>query len=124
MRMSNIYQPLLIRSLVELDGAATLRQLTVSFVVQDGSQLLYYEDRLKKMPLPVLRKHGIVDWHGKLVTLNVDQLSYEEKASPQGFARAEDPGVPRAQGASHLGLPAVRGRPGAGQHALRGAAAG
>lgn len=79
MHMSHIYQPLLIRSLVESGGTATLRQLAVSFV-QDESQLLYYEDRLKKMPLPVLKRHGIVDWHGKLVTLNVDELSYKEKA--------------------------------------------
>jgi len=80
MRMSHIYQPLLIRSLVESDGTATLRQLAVSFVVQDESQLLYYEDRLKKMPLPVLKRHGILDWQGKLVTLNVDRLTYKEKA--------------------------------------------
>ena len=80
MRMSHIYQPLLIRSLVESDGTATLRQLAVSFVIQDESQLLYYEDRLKKMPLPVLKRHGILNWKGKIVTLNVNRLTYKEKA--------------------------------------------
>jgi hypothetical protein len=35
MRMSHIYQPLLIRTLVDAGGAATLRQLAHAFVAQD-----------------------------------------------------------------------------------------
>lgn len=80
MRMSHIYQPLLIRTLVDSDGTATLRQLATAFVVQDESQLLYYEERLRRMPLPVLKRHEVVDWHGKMVSLNVDKLSFKEKA--------------------------------------------
>src|SRR5690349_17743468 len=60
MRMSHVYQPLLIRALVRAGGSATLRQLATALLVEDESQLLYYEDRIKKMPLPVLRKHGVV----------------------------------------------------------------
>jgi len=51
MRMSQIYQPLLIRALVDAGGAATLRQLAQAFLVQDESQLLFYEKRIKDMPL-------------------------------------------------------------------------
>ena len=39
MRMSHIYQPLLIRALVEAGGTATLRQLAHAFLAQDESQL-------------------------------------------------------------------------------------
>jgi hypothetical protein len=40
MRMSHVYQPLLIKSLVEAGGTATLRQLANAFLTQDESQLL------------------------------------------------------------------------------------
>lgn len=80
MKMSHIYQPLLIRSLVESDGTATLRQLAMSFVVQDEGQLLFYERRIKEMPIRVLNNHGVVSRHGKLVALNVDRLTYRQKA--------------------------------------------
>ncbi len=39
MSMSHIYQPLLIKSLVDADGTATLRQLSHNFLAQDESQL-------------------------------------------------------------------------------------
>ena len=57
MRMSHIYQPLLIKSLIECDGMATLRHLAHSFLSQAESQLLYYEDRIKNMPVSDL--HGV-----------------------------------------------------------------
>ena len=41
MTMSHVYQPVLIRSLVDAGGKATLRQLAQAFLVQDESQLLY-----------------------------------------------------------------------------------
>jgi hypothetical protein len=60
MKMSHIYQPLLIRSLIDLGGSATLRQLAQNFLLQNESQLLYYENRVKDLPLEVLYKRGIV----------------------------------------------------------------
>lgn len=35
---------------------------------------------LKKMPLPVLRRHGIVDRNGDLIELNTGPLTYQERA--------------------------------------------
>jgi diadenosine tetraphosphate (Ap4A) HIT family hydrolase len=75
MTMSHVYQPVLIRSLVDAGGKATLRQLA-----QDESQLLYYEDRIKKMPFPVLRKHGVVERDGDLVSLTTKGLTLQQKA--------------------------------------------
>jgi ATP adenylyltransferase len=60
MSMSHVYQPLLIRALVDTGGMATLRQLAQVFLAQDESQLLYYEKRIKEMPLKVLKGHGVI----------------------------------------------------------------
>ena len=40
MRMSHIYQPLRIKSLIEAGGSATVRQLAQQFLLKDESQLL------------------------------------------------------------------------------------
>jgi diadenosine tetraphosphate (Ap4A) HIT family hydrolase len=80
MSMSHIYQPLLIRALVDAGGAATLRQLAQDFLSQDESQLLFYEDRIKKMPLKVLARHGVLKSEGQLVTLDLPHLTLEQRA--------------------------------------------
>ena len=80
MRMSHIYQPLLIKILVESGGSATVRQLALSFLGYDESQIRYYENTLKKMPIRVLSSHGIVKKDGDLVSLEIDKLSFEQKA--------------------------------------------
>ena len=80
MSMSHIYQPLLIKTLVDSGGSATLRQLAHAFLSQDESQLIYYEDRIKQMPLKILRKHGIVSKTSDLVTLSTEKLTLEQKA--------------------------------------------
>jgi hypothetical protein len=79
MRMSHIYQPLLIRLLVESGGQATLRQLAKEFSAFDEAQILMYESRLKKMPVSVLKRHEVVTKNGNLITLNVNELSLEER---------------------------------------------
>jgi ATP adenylyltransferase len=80
MRLSHIYQPLLIRSLVDAGGSATLRQLAGAFLAQDESQLRYYEKRIKEMPLKVLSKHGVVEKDRDLVSLTTKNLTLQEKA--------------------------------------------
>jgi len=80
MSMSHIYQPLLIKSLVEAGGSATIRQLSFNFLSQDESQLRYYEKKIKDMPLRVLRKRGVLEKDGELVSLNAKNLTFEQKA--------------------------------------------
>ena len=80
MKLSHIYQPLLIRTLVDAGGSATIRQLANVFITQDESQILYYEKRLKEMPIKVLKKHGIITKDDDLVKLNVEKLSLQQKA--------------------------------------------
>lgn len=80
MRLSHIYQPLLIRALVDAGGSATLRQLAQVFVCQDESQLRYYQDRIKKMPVSVLKRHDIIEAEGDLIKLKVSSLALEDQA--------------------------------------------
>ena len=80
MSMSHVYQPLLVRALVDAGGVATVRQLAQVFLVQDESQLLYYEKRIKEMPLKVLKRHEVITSDGQLVSLTAKQLTLQQKA--------------------------------------------
>ena len=80
MTMSHIYQPLLIKSLVDAGGSATLRQLANAFLSEDESQLIYYENKIKQMPLRILLKHQVLKKEGDLVSLTLPRLTYEQKA--------------------------------------------
>lgn len=81
MRMSHVYQPLLIRSLLDSGNIATVRQLALELLAEDEGQIRTYEKRIKVMPLPVLRRHGIVSSEKDgVVRLNVGKLSFEDRA--------------------------------------------
>jgi ATP adenylyltransferase len=54
--MSHIYQPVLIKTLLDNGSFCTKRQLALALLVQDESQIEYYEKRLRDMPPPVLKK--------------------------------------------------------------------
>jgi diadenosine tetraphosphate (Ap4A) HIT family hydrolase/5-methylcytosine-specific restriction endonuclease McrA len=80
MSMSHVYQPVLIKALIESGGSATVRQLAQRFLAEDESQILYYEKRIKEMPVRVLRKHGIISVEGGLVSLRTPQLSLQQRS--------------------------------------------
>ena len=80
MSMSHVYQPALIRALITTGGTATLRQLAQAFLAEDESQLIYYEKRIKEMPVKVLRKHGVINVEGPLVSLALPPLTLEQRA--------------------------------------------
>jgi hypothetical protein len=83
MRMSHVYQPLLIRLLLEAGGTATVRQLARGLAASDEAQVAYYETRIKQMPLPVLKRHGVVEKNGDLVSLKLKPLSFEQSVTLQ-----------------------------------------
>ncbi len=87
--MSHVYQPMVIRELINSGGRATIRQLALSLLSQDESQIKYYEDRVRKMPVSVLKKHGIVTLDGDLVTLNTEKLSFQERSEIRGMCEAK-----------------------------------
>src|SRR3989339_562828 len=80
MKLSHLYQPLLIKELVENGGKATIRQLAVSFLKNDESQIQYFEKRLKDMPIKILSKHGIIERKDDLIELKTGKLSFQELA--------------------------------------------
>jgi len=81
MRMSHIYQSVMIRELLAHGGAANIRDIPAAFLARDESQLEYYEQITKDMPGKVLAKHGIVKREGDLYRLTADpsQLSSDER---------------------------------------------
>jgi ATP adenylyltransferase len=83
MRMSHIYQPLMLRVLIENGGRAPLRRIAAAFLAKDESQLEYYEAITKAMPAKVLSNHGLVARDGDGYRLRVDAsaLSSEERAA-------------------------------------------
>lgn len=80
MSMSHVYQPVLIKALIDSGGTSTVRQLAQKFLAEDESQLLYYEKRIKEMPVKVLRKHGVINASDGLVSLTTPQLTVEQRA--------------------------------------------
>jgi len=60
MRMSHIYQPVMIKELLRINGPVTAYNIAKRFVEFDGSQIEYYEQITNKMPGLVLRRHGVV----------------------------------------------------------------
>ena len=80
MLISHIYQPLLIRNLVDSGGQATVRQLALSFLSYDESQIMYYERILKSMPVKVLMKHGVITKDKDIISLNTGKLNLQQRA--------------------------------------------
>jgi ATP adenylyltransferase len=60
MRMSHVYQPVMLLALLHGGGAASTRDIARSILAHDESQAEYYEDVTKNMVGRVLRNHGIV----------------------------------------------------------------
>jgi diadenosine tetraphosphate (Ap4A) HIT family hydrolase len=81
MRMSHIYQPVMIRELLKCNGKASIRKIAGAFLARDESQLEYYEQITKNMPGKILTKHGIVSRDGNEYRLTTDPslLSSEER---------------------------------------------
>src|SRR5215813_971648 len=81
MRMSHIYQPVMIRELLKSGGKASIRNIAAAFLARDESQLEYYEQITKNMPGKVLAKHGIVERDGQDYRLKADLslLSSQER---------------------------------------------
>ncbi len=79
MKMSHIYQPLLIKTLVESGGVATVTQIARVFSAADENQVRFYEARIKQMPLKVLKRHKIVTVNKGVVSLDISKLSFTER---------------------------------------------
>jgi len=64
MRMSHIYQPVMLVTLLRGGGSATVDEIARAFVAEDRSQVEYYSEIVKAMPGRVLSNHGLVEKAG------------------------------------------------------------
>lgn len=69
MRMSHIYQPVMLIELLESSGTATTTDIAKAILSYDQSQIEYYEKITTQMPGRVLRSHGVVTKEKKLYEL-------------------------------------------------------
>lgn len=69
MQMSHIYQPVMIKTLLEKNGTATQTEIAKSILQYDFSQIEYYENVVKNMVGRVLSRHKIVSKEKKIYTL-------------------------------------------------------
>lgn len=79
MRMSHVYQPVMIMTLLRAGGKSSTMEIARSILTHDQSQLEYYEDVTKNMVGRVLRRHGIVEKEGGSYSL----VGYEELGDEQ-----------------------------------------
>lgn len=82
MRMSHVYQPLMIRELLSVGGRASTRQIAADILARDESQIEYYEAIVKNMVGRVLTKRTVVTKTGKDFELNgYDGLTPEQRTA-------------------------------------------
>jgi len=79
MRMSHVYQPLLIEFLAQSGGKATLRQLATMIAAADEAAVSFYANRINTMPVPVLRSRGVVEKNDDVISLTTQNLTYEQR---------------------------------------------
>ena len=102
MRMSHIYQPVMVRELLTRGGKASIRSIAAAFLARDESQLEYYEQITKNMPGKVLAKHGVVVRDGDDYRLTIDpsSLSSEKRKELVGLCDAAISGYLQKRGAA------------------------
>jgi ATP adenylyltransferase len=81
MKMSHVYQPVMLKCLLEHGGKASKREIASSILQHDDSQLEYYEKITTNMVGRVLASHGIVNKKGSEFELaGFSELSQPEVA--------------------------------------------
>jgi len=81
MRMSHVYQPVMLRTILENNGVATTTQIAKALLSRDISQIEYYEERVKQMVGKVLINNGIVQKNKDVYVIpDFAELTDEEAA--------------------------------------------
>ena len=79
MRMSHVYQPVMLRALLDRGGRASIEEIARSLLHEDRSQLEYYSEITKNMVGRVLTNRGIVKRDGTdYELLGFDKLTSDE----------------------------------------------
>jgi diadenosine tetraphosphate (Ap4A) HIT family hydrolase/5-methylcytosine-specific restriction endonuclease McrA len=90
MRMAHVYQPVMIQTLIEHEGRATVRQIASALLANDEAQISYYEAITKRYPGTVLSKHNVVRRDGGTYELvGFQDLSSDEKIAIADLCEAK-----------------------------------
>lgn len=79
MIMQHIYQPVMLKTLLQSGNKASIREIAKSFLELDESQIDYYKVITKQMPGKVLKKHNIVSEISGEYILNVPSLTKDQR---------------------------------------------
>jgi ATP adenylyltransferase len=79
MQMQHVYQPVMIKRLLESGNKASVRDIARSFLQLDESQIDYYKVITNQMPGRVLKDHGVVSKEDHDYYLNIPQLTEAER---------------------------------------------
>ena len=90
MRMSHIYQPVMLLTLLQHDGQCSETDIAKAISVHDPTQIEYYEAITRNMVGRVLSKHGVVKREGKHFSLqSARPLSKEQRAELRNLLEAK-----------------------------------
>lgn len=79
--MTHIYQPVMIKTLLQREGRARTEDIARAFLNADTSQLEYYKAITKRWPHQTLKKHGIVSYSREEYTLLLNDITRKERES-------------------------------------------
>ena len=90
MRMSHIYQPVMLLTLLQHDGECSETDIAKAISVHDPTQIEYYEAITRNMVGRVLTRHGVVKREGKHFSLlSARPLSKEQRAGLRHLLEAK-----------------------------------
>jgi diadenosine tetraphosphate (Ap4A) HIT family hydrolase len=90
MRMSHVYQPVMLMTLLRGGGRSSTKEIARSILAHDESQVEYYQDVTKNMVGRVLMSHGIVEKEdGGYALVGFEDLDGEQIEHLSGLCEAK-----------------------------------
>jgi ATP adenylyltransferase len=80
MEMQHVYQPVMIKTLLESGNKASDRDIARSFLQLDESQIDYYKVITNQMPGRVLKDHDVVSKQDHQYVLNITDLTANQRS--------------------------------------------
>jgi len=81
MRMSHIYQPVMIKALLENNGVCHEREIAKALLINDESQIDYYNKITNVMVGRILRSHNIVERDRKTKEYRIKDFEFMSRSS-------------------------------------------
>jgi ATP adenylyltransferase len=80
MQMSHVYQPVMLRTLIDKGGKAAVSEVAQALLAEDQAQLDYYREITKRMPGAVLRRRGVIDYQNGAYSIpGFDEMTAAER---------------------------------------------